>query len=363
MPRQPSLFSELDESPEEEPQAGRLRAPRYGEPRRSRAKAGRLRHQDEIEERYTRLREIAAALPPDVRFGTSSWSFPGWRGLVYSGAHATGWLAKEGLREYARHPLFGTVGVDRSYYAPIPDDDFDRYREQLPDGFPCCCKAPEAVTSPVVPNAPRRGPASRAVSERSEPNGDFLSPDRFVRDLIEPVARTFRDHAGPFILQFPPMLRRSGLAPAEFVEGLDRFLGCLPGDFHYAVEVRDRALLSPDYVGVLEAHGVAHVYNAWTAMPLPGAQASVVPVEKMPFLMVRLLLRPGATYQEQREAFAPFDRIPEPQEEMREQVVDLVGQAVARAIPAYVLVNNKAEGSSPLTIEALAEAVARHRRR
>ena len=71
--------------------------------------------------------------------------------------------------------------------------------------------------------------------------------------------------------------------------------------------------------------------------------------------MVRLLLRPGATYEEQREAFAPFDRIPEPQEEMREQVVDLVGQAVARAIPAYVLVNNKAEGSSPLTIEALAE--------
>ena len=44
---------------------------------------------------------------------------------------------------------------------------------------------------------------------------------------------------------------------------------------------------------------------------------------------------------------------------MREQVVDLVGQAVARAIPAYVLVNNKAEGSSPLTIEGLAERALR----
>jgi len=89
-------------------------------------------------------------------------------------------------------------------------------------------------------------------------------------------------------------------------------------------------------------------------MPLPGDQAALVPVEKMPFVMVRLLLRPGATYAQQREAFAPFDRIPEPQEKMRGQVVDLVSQAVARAIPAYVLVNNKAEGSSPLTIEALA---------
>jgi len=39
-------------------------------------------------------------------------------------------------------------------------------------------------------------------------------------------------------------------------------------------------------------------------------------------------------------------------------VTTLVGGAVARAIPAFVLVNNKAEGSSPLTIEALAERVA-----
>ena len=74
----------------------------------------------------------------------------------------------------------------------------------------------------------------------------------------------------------------------------------------------------------------------------------------MPFLMVRLLLRPGATYEKQREAFAPFNAIPEPHEGMREEVVDLIGHAVARAIPAYVLVNNKAEGSSPLTIEGLA---------
>jgi hypothetical protein len=44
-----------------------------------------------------------------------------------------------------------------------------------------------------------------------------------------------------------------------------------------------------------------------------------------------------------------------PDKRIREQVADLVGRAVARAIPAYVLVNNKAEGSSPLTIEALAE--------
>jgi uncharacterized protein YecE (DUF72 family) len=329
MPEQPPLFPDLEPVPTPSRRTGAAETAAV------------------LEERYVRLREAAAGLPANVRFGTSSWSFPGWQGLVYSQKRTTGWLAKEGLREYARHPLFGTVGVDRSYYAPVPDEDFQRYADQLPGGFPCCCKAPGLVTSPV---GLERG--------RPEANPDFLSADRFARDLLEPVARSFRGHAGPFILQFPPMLRRSGIAPTTFFEGLDRFLGSLPRDFQYAVEVRDRALLSDDYLRVITAHGAAHVYNAWTAMPLPGAQAVTVPVDKMPFVMVRLLLRPGATYQEQREAFAPFDRIPEPQEEMREQVVDLVGQAVARAIPAYVLVNNKAEGSSPLTIEGLADRLA-----
>ena len=50
-------------------------------------------------------------------------------------------LAREGLREYARRPLLRTVGIDRSFYAPIPDDDLKRYPGQLPDGFLACAKA------------------------------------------------------------------------------------------------------------------------------------------------------------------------------------------------------------------------------
>jgi uncharacterized protein YecE (DUF72 family) len=307
-------------------------------PRGRNADAGRLA------ERFERLRPVAAALPAGVRFGTSSWSFPGWKGLVFGGKRTAGQLAREGLREYVRHPLFGTVGVDRSYYAPVPDEDLQRYAEQLPEGFPCCFKAPARVTSALMPE---RGPA--------KPNPDFLSAGRFVDDLLDPVARSFRTHAGPFIVQFPPLLRRSGLDRDVFVDGLDRFLGQLPRGFQYAVEVRDRRLLCGSYAKVLGRHGAAHVYNAWTAMPLPADQADAVPAEGMPFVMVRLLLRPGATYEEQRETLAPFDRLVAPDEEMRSQVVDLVGRAIARAIPAYVLVNNKAEGCSPLTVEALAE--------
>ena len=43
---------------------------------------------------------------------------------------------------------------------------------------------------------------------------------------------------------------------------------------------------------------------------------------------------------------------------MRGEVVALTARALARGRRVYVLVNNKAEGSSPLTVEALAERLA-----
>jgi uncharacterized protein YecE (DUF72 family) len=301
-----------------------------------------------LEARFERLGVLASRLPPGVRFGTSSWSFPGWKGLVYRQAATPTRLSREGLAEYARHPLFGTVGLDRSYYAPVPDEDFQRYASQLPAGFPCCCKAPASVTSPLLPD--RR---------KAEPNPDFLDGARLAAELLEPLDRAFAGHAGPVILQFPPMLRRTSIAASAFIEGLDAFLAALPARFRYAVEVRDAPLLTPTYAAVLARHGAAHVYNLQTGMPRPGEQAAALPPDTMPFVMVRLLVRPDATYEQQREAFSPFDRIAAPDTLLRAEVTDLVQRAVSRAIPAFVLVNNKAEGSAPLTIEALAEQLAR----
>ena len=48
-----------------------------------------------------RPRDLARRIPARVRFGTSSWSFPGWKGLVYSRGATETSLAREGLREYA----------------------------------------------------------------------------------------------------------------------------------------------------------------------------------------------------------------------------------------------------------------------
>ena len=305
---------------------------------------------ERLEREHAEAAAIAARLPENVFFGTSSWSFPDWAGIVYSRHASTSQLSREGLAEYARHPLLSTVGIDRGYYVPIPPQDLVRYAEQLPPGFPCCAKAPEAVTSAARP--------ARKGGAKGEGNPDFLNAALFEEEVLGVFREVFRDHAGPFILQFPPAGSSPPAAPAAFAERLDRFLAALPSDFRYAVELRDPKLLTREYRQVLAAHGVAHVFNYVTAMPMPAEQAAAIPVESAPFAMVRLLLPPGTYYGERGQALKPFARLSDPDPEMRVQVVSLARRAIDAAIPVYVLVNNKAEGCSPLTIRALAEKLA-----
>jgi uncharacterized protein YecE (DUF72 family) len=304
---------------------------------------------DALARAHDEARVLARDVPSGVLFGTSSWSFPGWAGIVYSRQRTSTDLARDGLREYARHPLLTTVGIDRSYYAPLPIADLRTYGEQLPPGFRCCIKAPAAVTSFTL-----GPPGAREAS-----NPEFLSIDRLVEDLLGPLDVAFGEHTGPIIFEFPPFARRARLDPDAFLDRLDFFLTHIPKRFEYAIELRDRTLLTPRYRQLLATHGVAHTYNLWSAMPMPGEQARVVPPEEPPFSIVRLLLKPGTWYEEQREAFRPFDRLQAPDEDMRRDVVALTHRALKRHKRVYILVNNKAEGSSPLTIVELAKRLRR----
>jgi uncharacterized protein YecE (DUF72 family) len=295
-------------------------------------------------------RTIAAELPDDIRFGTSSWSFPGWKGIVYSGAVTSAAIAQDGLRQYAANALFRTVGIDRSYYAPIPIEDLRRYAEQLPNGFQGCAKAPSSVTATTM------GPGSATV------NPDFMSADRMIDEQLEPFALAFREHTGPFVLEFPPFPRNGRIEPGEFLARLDRFLEHLPRDFQYAVELRDERLLTPEYRAILQRHRIGHTYNYWSAMPGLIPQTRIVPPEDLPFAVIRLLLRPGTWYEDQRERFQPFNAIVAPDALMRQDVVDLSERVLTSGRKLWVLVNNKAEGSSPLSIMELAKRVAARRK-
>jgi uncharacterized protein YecE (DUF72 family) len=306
---------------------------------------------DPVEEKQRSLEALAAALPGKLRFGTSSWTFPGWAGLVYHRRYPNQRaFLKDSLGEYAAHPLMRTVGIDRGYYTPVPAEDLASYSAQLPDDFRAAMKVWQQVTMPGYPRHPRYG------EKAGTRNPDFLNPELFSEAVHAPTLQAFSKHMGPWIVEIAPS--PTPLDPTWFNEKLGAFLDAVPRDFPFAVELRDRKLLNAAYARTLTEHGASHVFNYWSRMPGLADQMRVQGLLGAEPLVVRLLLPPGQRYADLKEAYAPFDRLVEPQPGMRQELVRLVQAALERDIECYVIVNNKAEGSSPLTVEALARQLA-----
>jgi uncharacterized protein YecE (DUF72 family) len=291
---------------------------------------------------------LAARIPPLVRFGTSTWNYPGWQGLVYHKDYGPKGAAAKMLEEYAAFPLFRTVGIDSSYYGPPTEAVLRSYAKHLPRGFPCISKVWGQLTIHTFTKAQDREKAGKR-------NPDFLNADLFGEEVYQPYQRYFADNTGPFVFEFQTIAKSSGIGPERFASRLDEFFTALPRDAQYAVEVRNDEFLTPMYFAVLREHGVAHIYNSWTRMPPIGHQLDLPGSISGPFILARALLRPGRTYNEAVDAFAPYDRIREPNPKLRRDLARLATQAVQLKIPAYLLVNNRAEGSAPLTIAAIAE--------
>ena len=76
-----------------------------------------------------------------------------------------------------------------------------------------------------------------------------------------------------------------------------------------------------------------------------------------PFTVARALLRPGRRYADAVKLFEPYDRIRDPQPELRQDLLRLVAEALRRRIEALILVNNRLEGNAPGTIRALVDAL------
>ena len=295
------------------------------------------------------LRELAARLPPGIHFGTSTWTYDGWAGDVYHRPYRGAQPAKR-LEEYGRYPLFGTVGIDSAFYEPPSEETLAAYARALPPGFPCVSKVWDRIT------ARRFNQDQRWGNLAGLQNPDFLNAQLFKDAVLLPYARSFRDHAGCFVFEFPAMRGRDLPDIGRWAEELNGFLEQIPSDFRYAVEVRNPELLHDLHGAVLRQHGVAHVFSSWTEMPPIGAQLDLPWTFPAGFTIARALLKPGRTYEEAVRRFEPYDRVREQQPEMRRDLLRLMAEAVRRRIEALVIVNNRAEGNAPETIRALAEA-------
>ena len=171
------------------------------------------------------------------------------------------------------------------------------------------------------------------TTPRSVSRPAFLEglPDLFLdvahaRDaVVEPARRTLGEKLGVLLFQFPPLPQSVWRRRAELLARVHAFLHALPADVPYALEWRNPEILGTDYHAMLAAAGAAHAPCAHPRMPPVDEQG--VDAAAAPLLAIRWLLGRGRGYEEARAAYAPFNRIVEPDEPVRERIATQIGRA------------------------------------
>jgi uncharacterized protein YecE (DUF72 family) len=307
-----------------------------------------------------RVRDLAARLPQRIHLGTSSWSFPGWTGLVYAdrnGKPATEQtLARNGLAAYAAHPLFRTVSLDRTFYAPLTSPEFTGYAAQVPDHFRFVVKAPAAFTDPAIRKS--------GSGEPARDNPSFLDGAAAAATFVRPCLAGLGAKAGPLVFQFPPLGRQLLADLPRLTARIAAFMTVLPRGPLYAVEVRDPQLVSREFAAALHSAGAVPCLAAHARMPPVAEQAAAFGIAAADCtrpLVARWNLHAGRRYEEAKADYFPFNRLVEEDPASRGALAALARQAAAADRDAFITINNKAEGSAPLSVLKLATAIVNSR--
>jgi len=300
---------------------------------------------------------LAAELPPQLRLGTSSWSYPGWAGLVWDGDYAEAVLSKNGLSALAQHPLLRTVSLDRNFYRALTASQYARYAAMVPDDFRFVVKAPSLVTDATVRDESGRGTQANPV---------FLSHEIALQEFVQPALDGLGHRIGALVFQLSPIPAHLLADQPALIARIGAMLAAMPDlkptapDAVLAVEVRDPQLLCPAFADMLRSVGATFCMGLHAKMP---------PIEdQLPMLRA---LWPGPLvcrwnlhrrhgrfgYEDAEKLYGPFDKVLDPDPETRAALAKVIAGTTGAGQNAFVTVSNNAEGCAPLTIASLAQDI------
>jgi uncharacterized protein YecE (DUF72 family) len=300
--------------------------------------------------------QLDAAFGGRLYLGTSSWNFSGWRGLVWDDEdYSETDLSRHGLAAYARHPLLRTVSLDRTFYRAIDAATFARLARPTPEHFRFVVKVPSEITDAVV-RAPDNG--APLID-----NPLFLDPQRALALAVQPAVEGLGPKLGVLVFQISPLpaawLRNPGALHERLAALWRAVLPALPASALAALELRDARMLTPRLTAQLAAHGVSYCIGLHDRMPEAARQVPAARAAGRGDLICRWNLQQGLRYNQAKAQWAPFDKLHAPDPQTRAALAQAVVATLAEGYRAFVTINNKAEGSAPLSVVELAKAILR----
>lgn len=278
-----------------------------------------------------------------IRFGTCSWKYDSWNGIVYLESKS-----KNYLKEYSEK--FNTVEIDQWFWSLFPPAKVvlpqkgvaEEYKKSVSDDFLFTIKVPNSITLTHF--------YKDTKDEALKPNPFFLSIELFNEFLkaIEPL----RKQVGCLIFQFEYLNKQKMKSLSEFQMKFMEFHKQLNQKTPpIGIEIRNPNYLTKEYFSFLDDLNIAPVFLEGYYMP-PIIEIYTKYKKYIKDLAVIRLHGPDRKGIE-KIANDNWNRIYINRDKDIKSIVAMIKELQASEVDLFVNVNNHFEGSAPLTIEKI----------
>ncbi|MCP5051148.1 MAG: DUF72 domain-containing protein [bacterium] len=281
-----------------------------------------------------------------VHYGTCSWKYDSWEGIVYPSEGKYNFL-----EEYAKH--HDSVEVDQWFWSLFGADKVklpetktvDDYLSVVPRDFKFAIKIPNSIslTHFYTHGKPKGAPL--------EPNPYFFSVELFHKFLakIEPL----KEQTGVLMFQFEYLNRQKMGSQGEFLQRFGEFMQQCPYDYNYAVEIRNPNYLNEKYFRFLEQNGMSHVFVHGYYMP----PVTDVYKKYSDFIQRLAVIRLMGKDRKGIEKISgnKWDKLVDPRDDELPGIVEMIKKLEEKKVMVFCNINNHYEGSAPLTIKKIQE--------
>jgi len=250
--------------------------------------------------------------------GTSAFTAAGWEGSFYP----PGMKPADYLSFYATR--FNSVEVDSTFYRTPSKATVQGWENKTPEGFIFSAKVPQLVTHEKV----------------------LVDCDAEFKEFVQTMD-LLGDKLGPLLLQFGYFNKKAFVGVNDFLARLKPFLKRLPKDHKFAVEIRNKNWLVPQFVETLRERGVALALIDQSWMPRSAQWFEKLDPITAEFTYVRWLGdRKGI-----EEQTKVWDKVIVDRRAELSEWAEILGKVHKRKIQIYAYANNHFAGFGPATVE------------
>lgn len=279
-----------------------------------------------------------------IRFGTCSWKYDSWKGIIYPDKDNFNYL-----KEYSKH--FNSVEIDQWFWslfeakkANLPKkSDVESYSKAVPDDFRFTIKIPNSITLTHYYNKDKSKPLKI--------NPYFFDPELFKTFLetLEPMSKKI----GVLMFQFEYLNKQKISGLNEFLDRFELFIDSIDNKYKYGVEIRNPNYLKKPFFDFLNKNNLAMVFLHGYYMPPVWNTFNEFNDHIKDTVVIRLH-GPDRSGIEKRTG-SIWNQIAEPKDEELDKISEMIYYFNQKKIDAYINVNNHYEGSAPLTIKKIRE--------